>query len=528
MKTPSHDPRAVRKLSLILLLVVLLPALFYSGYELNSLSNSEEMIGEIYRQQLDVILFSVNQFAWDVTNNWASTISTLVNEKQSAGDLQEELERYLRRNPSLEAVIFADTLLQRARIVHAQETGAVADPKAFLQVLRRHRDKIERLSRLRQADYRKIEPVEIGDSATADRRVLLVFIAAGIDRDASIVGLLLDDRTFVRNVLSSKLSEAAGGEFILAVLRRGSSEPVYATEQVRPEALKQQKELWLFPDYSVGIRLRGATIDELVRERFFRNMILIVLLDVVLLAGVWVVYRSIRREMELVRMKSDFVSNVSHELRTPLALIRMFAETLEMDRIPDEEKKREYYTTIVKETERLTRLVNNILNFSRMEAGKKEYQFREVDLNRVVNGVLDTYSVHLRHEGFNPIVELTDGLPPVSADAEALTESLINILDNAVKYSDGGKYLRLHTGVEGGNVYVEVEDRGIGIPPEHQEKIFDTFYRVPTGLVHNVKGSGLGLALVRNIMEAHGGRVTVRSAGGKGSLFRLLLPRAKG
>jgi two-component system phosphate regulon sensor histidine kinase PhoR len=355
----------------------------------------------------------------------------------------------------------------------------------------------------------------------------MIFVAGGIDRGSTVVGLVLDDRAFIQNVLSSKLSEAAGDEFILAVLQRGNGEPVYSTGQVTAEDLKQQKELWLFPDFSVGIRLRGETIDELVRERFFRNMVLIVILDVVLLAGVWVVYRSIRREMELVRMKSDFVSNVSHELRTPLALIRMFGETLEMGRIKGEEKKQEYYSTIVRETGRLTRLVNNILNFSRMEAGKKQYQFRVVDVNDIVRAVLDTYSVHLGHEGFAPVMDLTDDLPPVSADGEALTESIINILDNAVKYSDGEKYLHVRTGVHDGSVFVEVEDRGIGIPPEHQEKIFDTFYRVSTGLVHNVKGSGLGLALVRHIMEAHGGKVTVQSAAGKGSVFRLLLPRAK-
>jgi len=527
MKTPADDTRALKKLSLILLMVVLLPALFYSGYELNSLSNSEELIGEIYRQQLNVILFSVNQFAWDVTNSWASTTGILVNEKRSRPLLREAMEQFLERNPSLQAVVLADTLLQSAQVFQPRGTGSLSSFGTVLQALRENRAKIERLNRFRQAEYRKIEPIEIGDTTTSGRRIALVFSTSSVDHGPVVVGLVLDDRAFVRNVLSSKLSEAAGDEFILAVLHQGSPDPVYATDQVKAADLKQQKELWLFPNYSVGIRLRGETIDELVRDRFYRNMALILILDVVLLGGVLVVYRSIRREMDLVRLKSDFVSNVSHELRTPLALIRMFGETLEMGRIKDEEKKKEYYSTIVKETERLTRLVNNILNFSRMEAGKKQYQFRDVQLNRVVNAVLETYSIHLQHEGFTPVAELADGLPPISADDEALTESLINILDNAVKYSNGEKYLRVRTGLEDGSVFVEVEDRGVGISPQHQEKIFETFYRISTGLVHNTKGSGLGLALVRHIMEAHGGRVTVQSTPGKGSTFRLIFPRKK-
>jgi two-component system phosphate regulon sensor histidine kinase PhoR len=127
---------------------------------------------------------------------------------------------------------------------------------------------------------------------------------------------------------------------------------------------------------------------------------LIALLDILLIGAVWLVYRTLKKEMELVRLKGDFVSNVSHELRTPLSLIRMFTETLSMKRVPTEKKKQEYYSTILQETERLTRLINNILNFSRMEAGKKQYHFASTDLNDVVNSVMKTFQSHLQHERF--------------------------------------------------------------------------------------------------------------------------------
>jgi two-component system phosphate regulon sensor histidine kinase PhoR len=235
-------------------------------------------------------------------------------------------------------------------------------------------------------------------------------------------------------------------------------------------------------------------------------------------------YRTLKKEVELVRLKGDFVSNVSHELRTPLSLIRMFTETLTMKRVQTEEKKQEYYETILQESERLTRLINNILNFSRMEAGKKQYHFELTSLNEVVTGVMKTYASHLQHEGFATSVQLDEGLPAVQADREAVEEALINILDNAVKYSAGDKYVSIRTGQTDSMIYLEVEDHGIGIDKHHHKKIFETFYRVSTGLTNSIKGSGLGLSLVNHIMDAHGGVIDLKSTPGKGSTFRLLFP----
>ncbi len=314
---------------------------------------------------------------------------------------------------------------------------------------------------------------------------------------------MINSPAFVQGVLGPRLSSASGEEFAAGVLKAPRDSIAFSTTGFSLANIRERRSLWLFPGYSLGIATRGPTMEQVLRSRFNLNLGLIILLDIILIAGAWMVYRSVRKEMDLVRLKSDFVSNVSHELRTPLALIRMFAETLEMGRVKNEEKKHEYYSTIVAETERLTRLVNNILNFSRMEAGRKEYHFSSVDLNDVVSDVVKTYGFHLQSEGFVPTLSLEKELPSVRGDAESISEALINLVDNAVKYSGESKYLRIATGRSNGNLYIEVEDHGIGIAREHQEKIFETFYRVSTGLVHTVRGTGLGLTLVKHIMDAH-------------------------
>jgi signal transduction histidine kinase len=280
----------------------------------------------------------------------------------------------------------------------------------------------------------------------------------------------------------------------------------------------------VFPDLTLAIKFRGTTIEAISRRFLNTGFWIIGGLSLFLAGGVLLTYRNVNREMALARLKSDFVANVSHELRTPLALIRLYAETLEMGRVSGEEKLREYHSTIRKESERLTALINNILDFSRIEAGKKEYEFRETNLGELVRTTLESYRDQIEENGFTIEDHIAEDVPPVRVDREAIARSLLNLVNNAVKYSPREKFVGVHLYRTNGSVKLEVEDRGIGIPRSEQEKVFEKFYRAGDPLVHNTKGSGLGLSLVRHIVEAHGGRVELQSSPGRGSKFTIVLP----
>ncbi|MEW6510313.1 MAG: ATP-binding protein [Bacteroidota bacterium] len=518
MKT--HGP--TRTVALILGVLVLLPALFYSVYEVNALSSSEELVADVYRRQLDVVLFSINQYAWDVVNGWAGELIARARDGSGHTLLQGGMQSWLERHAAIDAVFLVDSSARGLRLVTTRGVPDAHDAARLEHALEGEKATTVKLIAFSRQEYRKLEPVVL-DEDTGTPQLYLLFAYQDRRGLPVIAGIGIDESRFVGEVLAPRLQEAAGTEFVLAVLQR-NGDVLYGTGDVRPEGLKQRRQLWLFPQLAVGVRLRGATIEDVARSRFTRNLALILLLDGVLLGGVWFVYRSVRREMDFVRLKSDFVSNVSHELRTPLALIRMYAETLELARVKSEEKRQEYYRTIVKETERLTRLVNNLLNFSRMEAGRKPYTLVPTDLNAVVRTVLETFTPHLRNEGFAPEVSLASRLPEVQADGEAVQEALINLLDNAVRYSPAERFLRVATGSGNGSAFVEVTDHGAGIAEEHQTKVFETFYRVPGTRAGPTGGSGLGLSIARHIMGAHNGRIELASAPGRGSTFRLVFP----
>ena len=276
-----------------------------------------------------------------------------------------------------------------------------------------------------------------------------------------------------------------------------------------------------------AVRYRDYSIEQDVNRWKMGTLCLVGFIDLMLGAGLVLVYSNVRREMHLSRIKSDFVANVSHELKTPLALIRLFAETLELGRVPSDEKAKQYYRVINKESQRLTQLINNILDFSRIEAGRKEYRFAPTDVARIVSEVVDAYRFQIEQQGFKLEVHVADDVPEVMADKEALGQALLNLVNNAIKYSRDEKYVRLEVRHDGTRVLISVTDRGIGVAKAEQKKIFEKFYRAEDSLVHETKGSGLGLPLVRHIMEAHGGQVEVESAPGKGSTFTLVLPIAR-
>ncbi len=314
--------------------------------------------------------------------------------------------------------------------------------------------------------------------------------------------------------------------FVIRVVEPPDWTTLYETVPT-PDNQFETKRVMQTPSFrglKLQVRYKERSIKDEVHRLAMVKTSLILLIDLMLGAGLYLVYTNVRRELHLSRLKSDFVANVSHELKTPLALIRLFAETLELGRVPGEDKARQYYRIINKESQRLTQLINNILDFSRIEAGRKEYRFARADVGRIVHDVLESYRFPIEQQGFALETDIAEDLPPAEVDKEAVSQALINLVHNDIKYSLDEKYLKVGARAEDGAILVSVTDRGMGIPKADQKRIFEKFYRAENSLVHETKGSGLGLALVQHIAEAHGGSVKVESAPGKGSTFTLLLP----
>jgi signal transduction histidine kinase len=268
----------------------------------------------------------------------------------------------------------------------------------------------------------------------------------------------------------------------------------------------------------------GASPGATVRRQAMLFTAAFGLLLLVIAAGLVATYRLVRRETEMARLKADFVANVSHDLKTPLSLIRMFAETLEMGRVSDDARRQEYYRVITREGERLSRLIDNVLDFSRIEGGRRRYDPVPTAVVPVIRETLDAFTYPLTHEGFVVDVRLPSDLPEVPMDAEAVGQALGNLIDNAIKYSGERKSLRIEVAVQEEYLALSVTDEGIGIPREEQARIFEKFYRVGRSETQARRGSGVGLALVRHVALAHGGRVTVESRPGAGSRFTIWLP----
>ena len=258
--------------------------------------------------------------------------------------------------------------------------------------------------------------------------------------------------------------------------------------------------------------------------------LLIAVLVLAIGMGSWLIVRSLNSELKLARQKTDFVGNVSHELKTPLTSIRMFSELLAEGRVADPAKQRSYLDIITAEAARLTRLINNVLDFSRMERGEKKYNFSPCDLVEVVRAAAQTFRPHLEAGGFKFDCVVPDAPISIHGDADALSQIIVNLLSNAEKYSNGGKEITLELARRESplpHAEVKVLDRGSGVPRGSEEKVFEKFYRAHDSLSSGVQGSGLGLTIARQIARAHGGDVVYEPREGGGSCFILRLPLQK-
>lgn len=323
-------------------------------------------------------------------------------------------------------------------------------------------------------------------------------------------------------------SGGASGEFVLALLD-DKAKPVITTavgnaprDWKRPFVASEIGEA--LPHWEAALYLlRPEQLQESARGVRRTLTFLIVAMLGAIACGGWLVVADARRQLTLAQKKTDFVSNVSHELKTPLTSIRMFAELMQNGR-SEPAKHAQYLRIIMVEAERLTRLINNVLDFARLERRQKRFDKRPLDFYRVLEQTWESHALHLQESGFTTRWKAAPGPYPTVGDEDALAQILVNLLSNAEKYSGEHKEIELHSYIDGESICVSVLDRGSGVPADEEEKIFHAFYRAHDSLSSGIQGSGLGLTLAQRLAHEHGGEIRYQPREGGGSNFMLRLP----
>lgn len=547
-KTPGKKRLSDRtRLLLTLEFAIILPAvslMAFSVWNLHKIQRDKAIEAAIQRDFTAILKIAEKQ-------TWKKAYEVLApvrKEYPCGGDGMEvkaQLDRILADHPEfIYAMLYNkgdDKLIWRARhghdedsAVRTQVSDAVANTNSWVPM-----ESAELVHKLRMEG----EEMPFGFYGGWNRRnddpyyySVAYFVPATVHDDSVVLAIVGFDPEYLRNKFFPSVMASVLADKHL-VMKSDANPPAMMVRPAKSYSPWVSSPTWdggkpemerslgeIFQGNVLAIKYPGTTIDELGAKFLRYNYIVLAGLSLLMAAGVYMAYRNMSREMNLARLKSDFVANVSHELRTPLALIRLYAETLELGRLTAKEKYQEYFRIIREESERLSALINNILDFSRIEAGRKEYEFKETDLGELVRTTLESYRFQIEQNGFAFEEHIASDIPPVNVDREAIARSLLNLVNNALKYSREQKYIGVSLYRANGSVNLEVRDRGIGIAPAEQEKIFEKFYRCGDPLVHNTKGSGLGLSLVRHIAQAHGGNVSVESTPQKGSKFTIALP----
>jgi signal transduction histidine kinase len=535
---------------LTLELAIVLPAaalLCFSVWNLKHIQRSGAVEAAIQRDFSHVLKFAEKKIWHQAIEVITPVRKEFPNPDEDRNAIKSKLERLLSGHPEYAYALIYDKknnlLLSRAQPARDDDPQFCAGAQEAINMASSWlpMEAPDLVARFRTMAEKDEEPVGFDGGWTVKDNQhaywnISYFNLPGVSPDRVALGVVAFDEDYLRktffpavmkDVLTSKnemLMTDANPPVMVIHGSKDSSPWVESAnwDRAKPEAERNLESV--FPGLTLAIKYQGTTVAD-IGTRFLRyNYIVLAALSLFMVAGIWLTYRNVSREMTLARLKSDFVANVSHELRTPLALIRLYAETLELGRLTAKEKYQEYFRIIREESERLTALINNILDFSRIDAGRKEYEFQETNLAELVHSTLDSYRFQIQQNGFGLEENISPDIPPVNVDREAIARSLLNLVNNALKYSKDQKHIGVSLYRSNGSVNLEVRDRGIGIPANEQEKIFEKFYRCGDPLVHNVKGSGLGLSLVRHIVRAHGGDVLVESVPNKGSKFTIALP----
>lgn len=536
------------KMLLKLELAITIPALAlmaFSIWNLKHIQRNQAIEAAMQRDFLDVMKIAEKR-SWINSNQ---KIDAVRKEFPSPGDspaeIKAKLDHILAAHPEFAYAVFYDkpsnltiTRMQMGRSSDfcASAQDAINDTLTWLP--NEAPSMVEGLRKMAEEGDKSAE--SYGGWMNQGNRHIYIntfsFIPAGVPKDRTTLGILSFDQNYLQSTFFPEvMKEVLHSKS--AMLRSDPNPPammIHSQHDSTPWVVSanwdggkgevERPSAEVFHGMVWSIKIPGTTIADISAHFLRYNYSILAALSILMIGGIFLTYRNISREMNLARLKSDFVANVSHELRTPLALIRLYAETLELGRLTAKEKYQDYFRIIREESERLTALINNILDFSRIEAGRKEYEFKETNLPELVRSTLDSYRFQIEQNGFAFEENICNDIPPVNVDREAIARSLLNLVNNALKYSKDKKYIGVSLYRTNGSVKLEVQDHGIGIPPAEQDKIFEKFYRCGDPLVHNIKGSGLGLSLVRHIVRAHGGDVQVESSPDQGSKFIIALP----
>ncbi len=529
--TQSHKRNlfgSFSQLVLIFIALIFFPIFGYTVFQWLEKNKAESVIESIYDRQLKSVLFTVNQHSWDVFRTWMDESALAVDESRSLSATRVRLQSMLEQHRPLVAIMTGIGTLRPLIAIKQDTLGAAISSAALADAwLSFFRDRPEVVARsLQNARDGYIRPMPVPFTAPSQAMVSLVLfpmLKSG-QSDPPFMGLLIDQRTLIDLVVAPKFMEMGEENFVFAVRKMPEARLLYLSREESGEEFEKYENLWILPDLELDIKLQGTTLRQLAHSRIRVNLFFLIAVNLLLVIGALFLIRSVRAQIGLAKMKTDFVANVSHELRTPLALIQMYAEMLDMDRVPAEEKKRRYYRTILYESMRLTKLINQVLDFSKIESNEKKFIFEPVFLPSLVREVLVSFREHLDRSGFRLLERLDETVPLITANADSVTQALVNLLDNAIKFSAENKEIDVRLYQENEHVVLEVRDKGIGIAAQDHDKIFVKFYRAGDSLVHDTKGSGLGLALVKHIMDIHQGQVRVSSRMGEGSVFQLLFP----
>ena len=278
------------------------------------------------------------------------------------------------------------------------------------------------------------------------------------------------------------------------------------------------------PHWSLAVYLPDNRSTGAGNKFMVLALLLLFIFIAAIAAGGFLLMRNARQNMIDAQQKTSFVSNVSHELKTPLTSIRMFAELLLEGRVRDQEKKHKYLSVIVSESRRLTRLVNNVLDFSRLEQGQKKYHFEELDIGTFLRNFMEFHSPRIKDAGMESFLSIPDEETLIKTDRDALEQVILNLVDNAVKYANEGKEISVSLNRNINNIKIRVEDRGPGVPESQRKKIFEKFHRVDDSLTARTQGSGLGLSIARRMLQDMGGDLYYEPGLEGGSSFIAMIP----